>query len=94
MIPKEKVSVAFVQHSTPGRVSVTPNVSVFAGPRNIRCKNSILKDAKFIKKFKEPTKYLAKLRAKYKNFQLLEFEAIRRYHAWYSDDLSCYPHYL
>ena len=63
MTPKEKVRVAFVQHSTPGRVSVTPNVSVFAAPRNIRGRNSILKNAKFIKKFKMPTKYLAKLRA-------------------------------
>ena len=32
MTPEEKARVAFVQHSTPGRVSVTPNVSVFAAP--------------------------------------------------------------
>ena len=59
----------------------------------------ILKEAKFIKKFKIPAKYLAKLRPKYKNFQLLEFEEYqfdtsRCYHTWYSVDLSCYPHYL
>ena len=30
--PEEKAHVAFVQHSTPGRVPVTPNVSVFAAP--------------------------------------------------------------
>ena len=32
MTPEEKARVAFVQHSTPGRVSVTSNVSVFAAP--------------------------------------------------------------
>ena len=99
MTPEEKARIAFVQHSTPGRVSVTPNVSVFAAPWNITGKNSILKEAKFIKKFKIPAKYLAKLRPKYKNFQLLEFEEYqfdtsRCYHTWYSVDLSCYPHYL
>ena len=99
MTPEEKACVAFIQHSTPGRVSVTPNVSVFATPRNRRDNNSILKDAKFIKKFKIPTKYLAKLRAKYEHFQLLEFEEYQfdtsqPYRTWYSDDLSCYPYYL
>ena len=39
------------------------------------------------------------MRAKYKNFQLLQFEEYQFdtsqcYHTWYSDDVSCYPHYL
>ena len=68
MTLEEKACVAFVQHSTPGRVSVTLNISVFAAPRNIRGSNSILKNVKFIKTFKIPTKYLAKLRAKCKTF--------------------------
>ena len=42
---------------------------------------------------------MAKLRAKYKHFQLLEFEEYQfdtsqPYRTWYSDDLSCYPYYL
>ena len=42
---------------------------------------------------------MAKLRAKYKIFQLLKFEEYQfdtsqRYHTWYSDDISCYSHYL
>ena len=49
MTAEEKARVAFVQHSTPGMVSATSNVSVFAAPQNIRGRNSILKYAKFIK---------------------------------------------
>ena len=99
MTLEEKARVAFVQYSTPERVSVTLNVSVFAAPRNIRGGNSTLKNAKLIKTFKIPTKYLAKLRAKYKNLQLLEFKEYRfdtsqRYHTWYSDDVSFYRNHL
>ena len=43
MTPEEKARVAFVQHSTPGRVSVAPNISVFAVSPNMRGRNSILK---------------------------------------------------
>ena len=43
MTAEEKARLTFVQHSTPGRVSVTPKVSVFASPQNIRGRNSILK---------------------------------------------------
>ena len=83
---EKKAHVAFVQHSTPGRVSVTPIVSVFAAPRNIRGSNSIFKNAKLIKTFKIPSKYLAKLRAKYKNFKLLVFKEYQ------FDTSQRYPH--
>ena len=52
---------------------IKKGISIFAAPSNIRGKGSILRYGTFIRKAKIPQKYLDKLRAKYKNFQLTEF---------------------
>ena len=49
----------------------------FAAPSDIRGKGSILRYGTFTRKAKIPQKYLDKLRAKYRNFQLTEFSEYR-----------------
>ena len=77
MTPKEKDRVVFIQTNSKKRVIIKKGISIFAAPSNIRGKGSILRYGTFIRKAKIPQKYLDKLRAKYRNFQLTEFSEYR-----------------
>ena len=76
---------------------IKKGISIFAAPSNIRGKGSILRYGTFIRKAKIPQKYLDKLRAKYRNFQLTEFS---KYHfeqniiySWLTSDHHAYRCY-
>ena len=80
------------------RALIKKGISIFAAPSNIRGKGSILRYGTFIRKAKIPQKYLDKLRAKYRNFQLTEFSKYRfernRIYSWLISDQHAYRHYL
>ena len=56
--------------------AVVPNnkVRMYAGIKTYRGTNSITKFATYVQKIIIPPKYLQKLRAKYSNFNLTEFD--------------------
>ena len=74
---------------------LTSNIS---NTSNIRGKGTILPYGTFIRKARIPQKYLDKLRAKYRNFQLTEFSEYRferKYiYPWLTSHQHTYRYYL
>ena len=98
LTPIEKEHVVFIQTKKKKRALIKKGISIFAAPSNIRGKGSILRYGTFIIKAKIPQKYLDKLRAKYRNFQLTEFSKYRfernRIYSWLTSDQHAYRYYL
>ena len=94
----EKDRVVFIQTNSKKRVIIKKGISIFASPSNIRGKGSILRYGTFIRKPKIPQKYLDKLGAKYRNFQVSEFSEYRferKYiYSWLTSEQHAYRHYL
>ena len=98
LTPAECKLIAFIQTDTPGKVQVNTTISIFAAHRTVRGYSGILRQANHIRRIKMPNKYLTKLRAKYKDFKLTEFDQhafppTLTYSYWLMNDLHTYPHY-
>ena len=90
--------IAFIQTNTLVKVQVNTTISIVAVLRTVRGYGSILRQANHIRRIKTPNKYLTKLRAKYKNFKLTEFDqysfpSTLTYSYWLGSDLHTYPYY-
>ena len=79
-----------------GAVAANNKVRMFTGIKTYRGINSITKFAKYVRKITIPPQYLQKLRAKYSNFNLTEFDErhfpqlIPTHMAFYPDDFHHY----
>ena len=95
---QEKCFIAFVQGDNPGKVHINNKISIFAATKTVRGKGSMLRNATYLRKVNIPTKYLNKLRAKYKNFKLTQFDQYHYSgtvtHTWLMNDLHTYSNYL
>ena len=74
--PREKKEVGLIQLNV-GAVVANNKVRMYTGIKTYRGTNSITKFATYIRKITIPPKYLQKLRAKYSNFNLTEFDGWR-----------------
>ena len=98
LTPEERTFIAFIQNDTPGKVQVNTTISIFAALRTVRSYGSILRQTNHIRRIKIPDKYLTKLRAKYKDFKLTEFDqyafpSTLTYTYWLNNDLHTYTYY-
>ena len=99
LIPAECKLIAFIQNDTSGKVPVNTTISIFAALRFVRGYGNILRQANHIRRIKVPDKYLTKLRTKYKDFKLTEFDqytfpSTLTFIYWLNNDLHTYPYYL
>ena len=98
LIPTELRLIALLQTNTPIKVQVNTTISIYAVLKNVRDYGSILRQANHIRRIKIPNKHLTKLRAKYKDFKLTEFDqyvfpSTTTYSYWLGNDLHTYPYY-
>ena len=71
---QEKHFIAFVQGDAPGKVHINNKISIFVAIKTVGGKGIILRNVAYLKRVDIPTKYLNKLRAKYKSFKLTQFD--------------------